>query len=126
MGPRPYPVRSDTGHAESVKIVFDPEELPLSELLEKWFFRTHDPTTLNRQGNDVGRQYRSAIFYTSDEQRKIAEQVKVKLEAAGQWDAPIVTEVLPATALTAAHEAHQDYLPHTKGYTCHYLRDFGE
>ncbi len=119
--------QGDTGHAESVKVVFDPSRIALAELLEKWFFRMHDPTTLNRQGNDVGAQYRSAIFYTSLEQKRSAEQVKAKVAESGNWKAPIVTEIVPATTFTAAHEAHQDYLQkHPKGYTCHYMRDFGE
>lgn len=119
--------KGDTGHAESVKIVFDPARVSFAELLEKWFFRMHDPTTPNRQGNDVGTQYRSAIFYTSKAQRRVAERVKAKVNESGQWKKPIVTEIVPATAFTAAHQAHQDYLQkNPKGYTCHYMRDFGD
>ncbi|HEY0838849.1 MAG TPA: bifunctional methionine sulfoxide reductase B/A protein [Vulgatibacter sp.] len=114
----------ETGHAESIKVVFDPSKLSYAELLEKWFFRMHDPTTPNRQGNDRGTQYRSAIFYTSDEQAKIAKDVKAKVDASGSWKAPIVTEIVPAGAFHTAEEYHQDYLvKHPGGYTCHYMRD---
>lgn len=119
--------QGSTGHAESVKVVFDPSRIGLAELLEKWFFRMHDPTTRDRQGNDVGTQYRSAIFYTSLDQKRVAEEVKAKVDESGHWKQPIVTEIVPATAFTPALEAHQDYLQkHPKGYTCHYMRDFGE
>jgi len=112
----------ETGHAESVKVVFDPSRISYEELLEKWFFRMHDPTTPNRQGNDVGTQYRSAIFYTSDEQAKVAEAVKAKVQA--RWKAPIVTEIVKAGPFAKAEEYHQDYLEkHPGGYTCHYMRD---
>src|SRR5690606_39058617 len=100
----------DTGHAESVRVVFDPSKLSYEELLEKWFFRMHDPTTLNRQGNDVGTQYRSAIFVTSPEQREIAERVKKRVDESGKWDAPIVTEIVDAGPFTLAEDYHQDYL----------------
>jgi len=111
-----------TGHAESIKIVFDPSKLSYEELLEKWFFRMHDPTTANRQGNDVGTQYRSAIFYTSDEQARVAERAKAKAQA--RWKAPIVTQIVKAGPFTKAEDYHQDYLEkHPGGYTCHYLRD---
>lgn len=113
-----------TGHAEALRVVFDPKRLSYSELLEKWFFRMHDPTTTNRQGNDVGTQYRSAIFFTSDEQRKAAESVKQKVEASGKWKRPIVTEIARAGTFTPAEDYHQDYLQkHPGGYTCHYVRD---
>ena len=112
-----------TGHAESVRIVFDPERLTYEELLG-YFFRMHDPTTPNRQGNDVGTQYRSAIFYESEEQRRIAEKVKSSVEASGKWKRPIVTEIVPATQFWPAEDYHQDYLQKNPGgYTCHYLRD---
>jgi methionine-S-sulfoxide reductase len=114
-----------TGNAESVRIVFDPKRLSYSDLLEKWFFRMHDPTTKNRQGNDVGSQYRSAIFYTSDAQRDTAKQVIARVDATHEWPAPIVTEVAPAGPFTRAEDYHQDYLvKNPDGYTCHYLRDF--
>ncbi|MEM1034890.1 MAG: peptide-methionine (S)-S-oxide reductase MsrA [Myxococcota bacterium] len=116
----------DTGHAESIRVVFDPKRLSYAELLEKWFFRMHDPTTPNRQGNDVGTQYRSAIFYTSDDQKRVATEVKAKVDASGHWNKPIVTQVVPATPFTPAHAAHQDYLQkNPNGYTCHFMREFG-
>ena len=112
-----------TGHAESVKVVFDPSKLSFESLLA-WFFRMHDPTTLNRQGNDVGTQYRSAIFYTSDAQRKTAEEVKARVDKAGKWKKPIVTEIVLATEFWEAEDYHQDYLQKNPGgYTCHFLRD---
>ena len=112
-----------TGHAEAVKVVFDPARLSFQDLL-RWFFRMHDPTTLDRQGNDVGTQYRSAIFYTSEAQRRAAEEVKAAVAASGKWPRPIVTEILPAGAFWRAEEHHQDYLrKNPGGYTCHYLRD---
>ena len=113
-----------SGHAESVKVIFDPKKISYAELLEKWFFRMHDPTTKNRQGNDVGSQYRSAIFYTSKEQQSIALKVKAKVNQSGKWKAPIVTEVIAASPFTPAEDYHQDYLQKNPGgYTCHYLRD---
>jgi peptide methionine sulfoxide reductase msrA/msrB len=113
-----------TGHAESIRITFDPQKLSYADLLEHWFFRMHDPTTANRQGNDVGTQYRSAIFYTSDEQRKVAEEVKARVNASGKWKRPIVTEIVKEGAFTPAEDYHQDYLVnHPGGYTCHFLRD---
>jgi peptide methionine sulfoxide reductase msrA/msrB len=113
-----------TGHAESVRIVFDPSKLSYAELLENWFFRMHDPTTANRQGNDVGTQYRSAIFVTSPEQRKIAEEVKARVAGSGRWKRPIVTEIVEAGSFTPAEDYHQKYLvKHPGGYSCHFLRD---
>ncbi len=114
-----------TGHAESVRIVFDPNRLTFAKLLEDWFFRMHDPTTKNRQGNDVGTQYRSAIFATNPEQEEIAKAVIRKVDESGVWDKPIVTEVSKAGEFTPAESYHQDYLQKNPGgYTCHYLRDF--
>lgn len=114
-----------TGHAESVRIVFDPRKLSYADLLEHWFFRMHDPTTRNRQGNDVGSQYRSCIFFTSEAQKRTALEVKRRVEQAGRWGAPLVTEIVPAGPLTPAEDYHQAYLQkHPGGYTCHYLRDF--
>ena len=114
-----------TGNAESVKIVFDPKRLSYGELLEHWFFRMHDPTTRNRQGNDVGSQYRSAIFVTSAKQREVAEKVKKRVDDSHEWPAPVVTEIVDAGAFTRAEEYHQHFLEkHPNGYTCHYLRDF--
>ncbi|WP_338110964.1 bifunctional methionine sulfoxide reductase B/A protein [Sorangium cellulosum] len=114
----------DTGHAESVRIVFDPAKVSYAELLEKWFFRMHDPTTRNRQGNDVGTQYRSAIFVTTPEQRRVAEEVKARVDRSGKWRAPVVTEIVEAGQFTRAEEYHQKYLvKYPDGYTCHYMRD---
>jgi peptide methionine sulfoxide reductase msrA/msrB len=115
----------ETGHAESVRVVFDRSKLSYEELLEKWFFRMHDPTTKNRQGNDVGSQYRSAIFVSSPEQRKTAKEVIARLNESGRFDAPIVTTIDDAGPFTPAEEYHQDYLQKNPGgYTCHYLRDW--
>lgn len=112
-----------TGHAESILVVFDPKRISFAELLEKWFFRMHDPTTTNRQGNDRGTQYRSAIFYGSEEQRRTAHEVKNKVEQGGFWQAPLVTEISPLSEFTPAEGYHQDYLEKNPGgYTCHFLR----
>lgn len=113
-----------TGHAESVRVVFNPKVLTYETLLEKWFFRMHDPTTLNRQGNDVGTQYRSAIFYLSEEQRRVAEAVKARVDASGKWKRPVVTVITAAGEFTPAEAYHQDYLvKNPDGYTCHYMRE---
>ena len=113
----------DTGHAEAVEVVFDPALLSFESLLD-YFFRMHDPTTLNRQHNDVGTQYRSAIFYTSEEQRQAALSVKLKLEREKRFKGPITTEIAPASAFHAAAEHHQKYLmKNPGGYNCHVLRD---
>jgi len=113
----------ETGHAEAIRIVFDPSKTSYADLLTT-FFRLHDPTTKNRQGNDVGTQYRSAIFYLSDEQKAAAEKAKREAEASGRWKRPVVTEIVPATKFYSAEDYHQDYLEkHPGGYTCHYLRD---
>jgi peptide methionine sulfoxide reductase msrA/msrB len=115
--------RGDTGHAEAVEIVFDPSRISYEDILG-YFFRMHDPTTLNRQHNDVGTQYRSAIFYHDEEQRRTAEKVKAEVERSGKWKRPIVTEIVPAGEFWAAEDYHQKYLEkHPGGYTCHYLRD---
>ncbi len=98
----------ETGHAEVVRITFDPATVSFRELLEV-FFVIHDPTTLNRQGNDAGTQYRSAIFYHSPEQKTVAEEVIASLNAAKLWDDPIVTEVTPASTLYVAEDYHQEY-----------------
>ncbi|MBL8795004.1 MAG: peptide-methionine (S)-S-oxide reductase MsrA [Planctomycetia bacterium] len=97
-----------TGHAEVVQLTFDPTVISFREILEI-FFGTHDPTTLNRQGADVGTQYRSAIFYHSPEQQRVAEALIAELNAAGIWDAPIVTEVVPLQSFFKAEEYHQEY-----------------
>lgn len=112
-----------TGHAEAVRVTFDPARLSYADLLERWFFRMHDPTTVDRQGNDVGTQYRSAIFVTTPAQRRVAEEVKARAGASGLWSRPIVTAIVDAGPFTAAEAEHQDYLrKHPGGYTCHYLR----
>jgi len=112
-----------TGHAEAVKIVFDPDRISYEDLL-LFFFKMHDPTTKNRQGNDVGTSYRSAIFYTSDEQRQTAERVRARVDASGAWKRPVVTEITPAGEFWPAEDYHQDYLQkHPGGYTCHFVRD---
>jgi methionine-S-sulfoxide reductase len=112
-----------TGHAETVEVTFDPAVISYETILETYFFRMHDPTTLNRQGNDVGTQYRSAIFYNSDEQRKTAELVKERIAKSGLWKRPITTEITAAGTFYAAEDYHQKYLEkHPGGYTCHYLR----
>jgi len=97
-----------TGHAEVVQVTFDPDIVPYREILEV-FFTIHDPTTLNRQGNDVGTQYRSAIFYHSPEQKRAAEEVIAELERAGAWERKFVTEVKPFTVFYPAEEYHQEY-----------------
>lgn len=110
------------GHAEVVKIDYDESATSLDALLE-YFFRIHDPTTKNRQGNDVGSSYRSVIFYADDDERQVIEVVIARVEAAGQWNDPIVTEVQPLAAFYPAEEYHQDYLQkHPGGYTCHFER----
>ncbi len=112
-----------TGHAEAIEVVFDANRLSYEGLLG-YFFRMHDPTTLNRQHNDVGTQYRSAIFYTSEEQKKTAEAVKAKLEAAEKFNRPITTEIATASKFYSAEDYHQKYLvKNPGGYTCHVLRD---
>lgn len=98
----------NTGHAEVIQISYDPSVVTYDELLEI-FFKTHDPTTLNRQGNDVGEQYRSVIFYHNEEQKKKAEYYKAELDKSGAWENPIVTEISPLTNYFAAEDYHQDY-----------------
>ncbi|HYV26709.1 MAG TPA: bifunctional methionine sulfoxide reductase B/A protein [Candidatus Eisenbacteria bacterium] len=112
-----------TGHAESIEVVFDPAKLSYETLLD-YFFRMHDPTTLNRQHNDVGTQYRSAIFYTSEAQKQTAERVMLQWGKSGKFKRPITTEITAATKFYSAEEYHQKYLvKHPDGYTCHVLRD---
>jgi methionine-S-sulfoxide reductase len=118
----------NTGHAESLKIVFDPQQLSYRHLLFE-FFRMHNPTTRRRQGNDIGTQYRSAIFYLGEEQRHTAEEVIKTVDASGDWPAKVVTEVVPFKEFYRAEEYHQKYLVKNRGgYTCHYVRrlDLGE
>lgn len=113
-----------TGHAESLQVVFDPARISFEKLLEH-FFLLHDPTTKNRQGNDVGTQYRSAIFFHNDEQKKTAERVKERVDKSGKWGRPLTTEIVPASNFWPAEDYHQDYLQRTPwGYNCHYVRDW--
>ncbi len=114
--------RNHGTHAEGIEVVFDPSVLPYRQLLE-FFFQIHDPTTRNRQGNDVGLSYRSAIFYLSEEQKATATALIAEMTASKKWPAPIVTEVVPATDFWNAEEEHQNYLQkHPYGYTCHFIR----
>jgi peptide-methionine (S)-S-oxide reductase len=114
--------RNHTGHAEAVEIVFDPLRISFRDLLE-FFFQIHDPSTRNRQGNDVGTSYRSAIFYTSEEQKRIAEDTIADVDASKLWPGRVVTEVVPAGDFWEAEPEHQDYLiNHPGGYTCHFVR----
>lgn len=109
-------------HAEALEIMFDPRQTTFRELLE-FFFQIHDPTTLDRQGNDRGASYRSAIFYTSDEQLRVAQETISDVEASGLWPGKIVTELSPAGEFWEAEPEHQDYLErHPNGYTCHFVR----
>ena len=110
------------GHAEAIQITYDPSRISYEDLLE-FFFKIHDPTTLNRQGNDVGTSYRSAIFVHDDQQRQIAERVKAKVDQSGAWKRPVVTEIVAAQKFWTAEAYHQDYLQKNPGgYTCHYER----
>jgi len=114
--------RNHGSHAEAIEIIFDPAKLSYRQLLE-FFFQIHDPTTLDRQGNDVGASYRSAIFYTSDEQKRIAEDTIADVDASGIWPGKIVTEIVPASDFWEAEPEHQDYLVnYPGGYTCHFIR----
>jgi peptide-methionine (S)-S-oxide reductase len=114
--------RNHGTHAEAIEIVFDPERTSYRDVLE-FFFRIHDPTTVNRQGNDIGMSYRSAIFYVDDEQRRVAEQTIADVEASGRWPGKVVTELAPAGDFWEAEPEHQDYLErYPNGYTCHYVR----
>jgi len=114
--------RNHGTHAEAIEIIFDPDKLSYRTLLE-FFFQIHDPTTLNRQGNDSGTSYRSAIFYTSDEQKRIATDTIADVDASGIWPGKVVTEVAPAGAFWEAEPEHQDYLErYPDGYTCHFIR----
>ncbi|HTE67227.1 MAG TPA: peptide-methionine (S)-S-oxide reductase MsrA [Actinomycetes bacterium] len=114
--------RNHGTHAEAIEIVFDPEVSSYRELLE-FFFQIHDPTTRNRQGNDIGPSYRSAIFYLDAEQRRVAEDTIADVEASGLWPGKVVTEVSPAGLFWEAEPEHQDYLErYAYGYTCHFPR----
>ena len=114
--------RNHGTHAEAIEIIFDPARISYRQLLE-FFFQIHDPTTLNRQGNDRGTSYRSAIFYTSDEQKRVAEDTIADVDASGLWPGKVVTEVAPAGPFWEAEPEHQDYLERIpNGYTCHFIR----
>lgn len=114
--------RNHGTHAEAIEIVFDPDTLSYREILE-FFFQIHDPSTKNRQGNDIGTSYRSAIFYTNDEQKRVAEDTIADVDASGLWPGKVVTEVSPAGPFWQAEPEHQDYLQHyPTGYTCHFVR----
>jgi peptide-methionine (S)-S-oxide reductase len=114
--------RNHPGHAEALEIVFEPDDISFRDLLE-FFFQVHDPSTVDRQGNDVGSSYRSAIFYTNDEQKRVAEDTIADVDASGLWPGKVVTEVVAEGPFWEAEPEHQDYLqryPH--GYTCHFVR----
>jgi peptide-methionine (S)-S-oxide reductase len=114
--------RNHGSHAEAIEVIFDPQKMSFRKLLE-FFFQIHDPTTANRQGNDMGASYRSAIFYTSDQQKRVAEETIADVNAAGVWPGKVVTEVKPAGDFWEAEPEHQDYLERIpNGYTCHYAR----
>jgi peptide-methionine (S)-S-oxide reductase len=114
--------RNHGTHAEALEIIFDPSKISYRDLLE-FFFQIHDPSTKNRQGNDVGTSYRSAIFYENDEQRRVAEDTIADVDASGLWPGPVVTELAPAGPFWEAEPEHQDYLERIPwGYTCHYVR----
>jgi peptide-methionine (S)-S-oxide reductase len=114
--------RNHGTHAEAIEIIFDPAKISYREILE-FFFQIHDPTTVNRQGNDIGTSYRSAIFYTSDEQKRVALDTIADVEASGLWPGKVVTEVSPVGDFWEAEPEHQDYLErYPNGYTCHFVR----
>ena len=114
--------RNHGTHAEAVEIVFDPAQTSFRKILE-FFFQIHDPTTVDRQGNDRGASYRSGIFYASDQQRQVAEDTIADVEASGLWPGKVVTELAPAGRFWEAEPEHQDYLQnYPTGYTCHFLR----
>jgi peptide-methionine (S)-S-oxide reductase len=114
--------RNHGTHAEAIEIVFDPSQISYRQILE-FFFQIHDPTTKNRQGNDVGASYRSAIFYLSDEQRQVAMNTVADVNASDLWPGKVVTEIVPAGPFWQAEPEHQDYLErYPNGYTCHFVR----
>ena len=111
-----------TGHAEAIEVTFDPARTSFGAILE-FFFQMHDPTTANRQGNDIGTQYRSAIFFTTPEQERVAREVTAAVNASGVWPGRVVTEIVPAGPFWEAEPFHQDYLEKNPGgYTCHWVR----
>jgi peptide-methionine (S)-S-oxide reductase len=114
--------RNHGTHAEAIEIIFDPRKTSFRQLLE-FFFQIHDPTTRNRQGNDIGTSYRSAIFFTNEEQKRTALDTIADVDASGLWPGKVVTEVVPAGPFWQAEPEHQDYLEHyPNGYTCHFVR----
>jgi peptide-methionine (S)-S-oxide reductase len=114
--------RNHDSHAEAIEIIFEPSKISYRTLLE-FFFQIHDPSTRNRQGNDIGASYRSAIFYTSDEQKRVAEDTIADIDASGLWPGKVVTEVAPVGDFWEAEPEHQDYLErYPSGYTCHFIR----
>ena len=114
--------RNHGTHAEGIEIIFDPARTSFRKILE-FFFQIHDPSTLNRQGNDRGTSYRSAIFYTSEEQKRVAEDTIADVNASGLWPGKVVTEVAPVGPFWEAEAVHQDYLiNYPSGYTCHFIR----
>ena len=114
--------RNHGSHAEAIEIVFDPQVISYREILE-FFFQIHDPTTPNRQGNDLGESYRSALFYLSEEQKRVADDTVADVEASGLWPGKVVTEIEPAGPFWEAEPEHQDYLEKfPNGYTCHFIR----
>ncbi|MBX3583430.1 MAG: peptide-methionine (S)-S-oxide reductase MsrA [Rhizobiaceae bacterium] len=114
--------RNHEGHAEAIEIIFEPARTSYRDILE-FFFQIHDPTTRNRQGNDIGTSYRSAIYYTSDEQKRLAEDTIADVNASGLWPGRVVTEVEPVGEFWEAEPEHQDYLErYPNGYTCHFPR----
>lgn len=114
--------RNHGTHAEAIEILFDPDKITYRQILE-FFFQIHDPTTRDRQGNDRGTSYRSAIFYTNDEQKRIAEETIAAADASGLWPGKLVTELAPAWEFWEAEPEHQDYLErYPDGYTCHFVR----
>ncbi len=111
-----------TGHAEAIEVTFDPARTSFENILH-FFFQAHDPTTSDRQGNDRGTQYRSAIFYTDETQKSVAEDLVQRIEASGKWPGRIVTQIVPAGPFYEAESYHQDYLrKNPGGYTCHWVR----
>lgn len=110
------------GHAEGLELTYDPNVTTFEEILD-YFFRIHDPTTIDRQGNDIGTSYRSAIFYQNDTEKEIAEQMIARVDASGRWNNKVATTLEPFTKAWPAEEYHQDYLvKHPNGYTCHFER----
>jgi peptide-methionine (S)-S-oxide reductase len=114
--------RNHGTHAEAIEVVFDPRQIGYRQILE-FFFQIHDPTTKNRQGNDIGMSYRSAIFYLDDEQKQVAEDTVADVDASDLWPDKVVTEIVPAGPFWEAEPEHQDYLERNpNGYTCHLIR----